>query len=59
MTAILYGNLRAEIVGNAGARVQRGSAPGRPRPGCSPSANPMDRGNPWRPLQITRSRADR
>ena len=29
MTAILYGNLRAEIVGNAGARVQR-VRPGRP-----------------------------
>ena len=45
MTAILYGNLRVEIVGNAGARVQR-VPPGEPWLSCSPTASPMHRRSP-------------
>jgi hypothetical protein len=45
VTAILYGNLRAEIVSNAGARIQRVGLR-QPRVICSPLAGPRRCGNP-------------
>ena len=52
MTAILYGNLRAEIVGNAGARIQRV----RPRQAAADSLRPRQPDAPRRPLMLGRDR---
>jgi hypothetical protein len=52
MTAILYGNLRAEIVGNAGARIQRV----RPRQAAADLLAPRQPDTPRRPLMLDRDR---
>src|SRR5205823_10424959 len=52
MTAILYGNLRAEIVGNAGARIQRV----RPRQAAADLLRPRQPDAPRKPLMLGRDR---
>jgi hypothetical protein len=52
MTAVLYGNLRAEIVGNAGARIQRV----RPRQAAADLAAPRQPDTPRKPLMLGRDR---
>ena len=46
MTAILYGNLRAEIAGHAGARIQRV----RPRQAAADLLRPRQPDAPRKPL---------
>jgi hypothetical protein len=52
MTTILYGNLRAEIVGNAGVRIQRV----RPRQAAADLLRPRQPDAPRRPLMLGRDR---
>lgn len=52
MTAILYGNLRAEIAGNAGARIQRV----RPRQAAADLLRPRQPDPPRKPLMRGRDR---
>jgi hypothetical protein len=52
MTGILYGNLRAEIVGSAGARIQRV----RSRPAAAALLTPRQPDPPRKPLMLGRDR---
>ena len=52
MTAILYGNLRAEIVGHAGVRLQRV----RPRQAAADLLRPRQPDAPRKPLMLGRDR---